>query len=314
MTEMHVVTGAFGFTGSHIARRLLDSGIKVRTLTGHAARPSPLHDAVEIRPLQFTDERRLVSDLQGARVLYNTYWVRFPYHGTTYESAVSNSLVLIRAAQEAGVERLVHVSITNPDEASTLGYFRGKARVERAIHESSLLHAILRPAVLFGDDGILINNIAWLLRRFPIFVTPGSGEYRLQPIFVQDLADMAVARAAGTGNSTTDAIGPETFTFNQLVSLIAEVLDSRSRVVHMSPMLALALSKIIGFLRRDVILTREEVDGLLADLLVTRSSPTGATKLSEWLRAHSASIGRRYQSELARHYRAAEGLTSVTDP
>ena len=306
MAEMHVVTGAFGFTGSHIARKLLDSGISVRTLTGHASRPSPLHDAVEIRPLQFTDVRRLVWDLQGARVLYNTYWVRFPYRGTTYESAVNNSLVLIRAAQEAGVERVVHISITNPDEASPLGYFRGKARVERAIRESSLSYAILRPAVLFGDDGILINNIAWLLRRFPMFVTPGSGEYRLQPIFVGDLADLAIAQAVRTDNSTTDAIGPETFTFNELVSCIAQVLDSRARVVHWPPMLALALSKIIGFLRRDVILTREEVDGLLADLLVTGSSPAGVTKLSDWLSAHAASIGRRYQSELARHYRASQ--------
>ena len=303
MAELHVVTGAFGFTGSHLARRLLDRGIAVRTLTGHAKRQSPLHDLVDIRQLQFADERQLVSDLEGARVLYNTYWVRFPYRGVTYDTAVANSLALIRAAQAAGVERIVHVSITNPDEASPFGYFRGKARVERAIRESSLSCAILRPAVLFGDEGILINNIAWLLRRFPLFVVPGSGEYRLQPIFVEDLADMAVERAAQTDNTTTDAIGPETYTFNELVSVIAGVLHSRARVVHMQPMLALALSRVIGFLRRDVILTREEVDGLLADLLVTSSPPAGATKLSDWLRAHAGTIGRGYQSELARHYR-----------
>ncbi len=303
MSELHVVTGAFGFTGKHIARRLLDAGIAVRTLTGHPNRPSPLHDAVEIRPLQFSDTRRLTADLAGARVLYNTYWVRFAYGRTTYDSAVNNSLALVRAAQEAGVERIVHVSITNPDEASPLGYFRGKARVERAVRESSLSHAILRPAVLFGDDGILINNIAWLLRRFPFFVMPGSGEYRLQPIFVEDLADLAVAAATSTGNSTTDAIGPETFSFNELVTLVATVLNSHCRIVHLPPTLALTLSRMIGLLERDVVLTREEVDGLLADLLVTASPPAGATKLSEWLRANAASIGRKYQSELARHYR-----------
>lgn len=185
MDELHVVTGASGFTGKHIARRLLDAGISVRTLTGHPDRASPLRDAVDIRSLQFTDTARLVSDLAGARVLYNTYWVRFAHGRTTYDSAVSNSIALIRAAQQAGVERIVHVSITNPDVDSPLGYFRGKALVERAIRESPLSHAILRPAVLFGDDGILINNIAWLLRRFPLFVMPGSGEYRLQPIFVR---------------------------------------------------------------------------------------------------------------------------------
>ena len=303
MTETHVVTGAFGFTGSRIARRLLDRGIAVRTLTGHANRQSPLHDLVDIRPLQFADEARLTSDLKGARVLFNTYWVRFPYHGVTYNTAVANSLALISAAQAAGVERIVHVSITNPDETSPFGYFRGKALVERAIRESKLSYAILRPAVLFGDEGILINNIAWLLRRFPLFVMPGSGEYRLQPIFVDDLADLAVEHSARSDNTTTDAIGPETYRFNEMVRAIAEVLHSRSRVVHMNPALALALSRIIGFMRGDVILTREEVDGLMADTLVTSSPPAGAAKLSDWLRAHADTIGRGYQSELARHYR-----------
>ncbi|TAK57538.1 MAG: NAD-dependent epimerase/dehydratase family protein [Dehalococcoidia bacterium] len=303
MAELHVVTGAFGFTGSRVARRLLDRGIAVRTLTGHADRASPLHDLVDIRPLQFADERQLAADLAGARVLYNTYWVRFPYHGVTYDTAVDNSRALVRAAQAAGVERIVHVSITNPDEASRFGYFRGKALVERAIRESTLSHAILRPAVLFGDQGILINNIAWLLRRFPLFVMPGSGEYRLQPIFVDDLAELAVEHGARADNTTTDAIGPETYTFDELVRAIAEVLHSRSRIVHTPPLLAFELSRIVGFLRRDVILTREEVDGLMANLLVTSSPPAGHTKLSEWLRANAATLGRAYQSELARHYR-----------
>lgn len=303
MADVHAVTGAFGFTGSRIARRLLDRGVNVRTLTGHGGRSSPMRETIDVRPLQFADERRLVADLEGARVLYNTYWVRFAYRGTTYGTAVRNSLALIRAAQAAGVERIVHVSVTNPDEASPLGYFRGKARVERAIRESSLSYAILRPAVLFGDEGILINNIAWLLRRFPLFVVPGTGEYRLQPIFVEDLADLAVAHAARTDNSTTDAVGPETYTFNELVRGIASVLRSRARVIHLPPALPLALSRVIGFLRRDVVLTREEVDGLLADLLVTSSPPAGATRLSEWLRESAEILGCGYQSELARHYR-----------
>ncbi len=305
MAELHVVTGAFGFTGKHITRRLLDSGITVRTLTGHPDRASPLRTQVQVAPLQFSDSRRLVTDLTGARVLYNTYWVRFAHRRITYESAVRNSLTLVRAAQEAGVERIVHVSITNPDETSPLGYFRGKARVERAIQESSLSNAILRPAVLFGDDGILINNIAWLLRRFPLFVVPGSGEYQLQPIFVEDLADLAVAAGRASDNSTIDAIGPETVTFNQLVTLVSAAVHSRARVLHLAPGLALTLSRVIGWLRRDVILTREEVDGLLAGLLVTLSAPTGTTSLSEWLRTNASSIGGGYQSELARHYRTA---------
>lgn len=304
MSDLHVVTGAFGFTGSRIAARLLDMGVRVRTLTGHAGRPSPLRDAVEVRPLQFADAARLAADLAGARVLYNTYWVRFAHGRTTYEAAVANSRLLVQAAQAAGVERIVHVSITNPDEDSPLGYFRGKAEVERAVRASSMSHAILRPAVLFGDEGILINNIAWLLRRLPVFAVPGSGAYRLQPIFVDDLAGLAVAQGARGDNATIDAIGPETVTFNELVAMIGDALGRRPRVVHLPPAVALMLSRFVGLLQRDVILTREEVDGLLAELLVTESPPAGATKLSDWLRDNAPSIGQRYQSELARHYRA----------
>ncbi len=307
MAELHVVTGAFGFSGKHIARRLIDAGVAVRTMTTHADDSSPMRGSIDVRPLQFSDERRLAADLTGARVLYNTYWVRFAHGRTTYDSAVANSLALVRAAQAAGVERIVHVSITNPDESSRLGYFRGKAIVERAIRESRLSHAILRPAVLFGDAGILINNIAWLLRRFPLFVIPGSGAYRLQPIFVEDLADLAVTHGARAENSVVDAIGPETLTFNDLVASIASAVGSRSRIVHLPPRIALGLSRVIGALRRDVILTREEVDGLLADLLVTDSMPAGKTGLSAWLAANAGAIGRGYQSELARHYRGSRG-------
>lgn len=302
MPELHVVTGAFGFTGKHIARRLLNAGIDVRTLTGHPKNDSPFGSAVGVAPLQFADPQRLAADLKGARVLYNTYWIRFAHRSTTFESAVNNSLTLVRAAEDAGVERIVHVSITNADERSPLAYFQGKGRVERAIRESKLSHAILRPAVLFGDDGILINNIAWLLRRFPVFVVPGSGEYKLQPIFVEDLADLAVVAGSQTADSTIDAIGPETLTFNELVRLVASAVESKSRIVQVHPRLALALSRIIGWMRRDVTLTSDEVDGLLADLLVTASAPTGQTKLSDWLREDAASIGAHYQSELKRHY------------
>jgi NADH dehydrogenase len=302
--ELHVITGAFGFTGKRIARRLLGAGIRVRTLTGHpdAAPPDSL---IAVAPLQFDDPERLAEDLRGARVLYNTYWVRFAHGRTTYETATENSLTLIRAAEQAGVERIVHVSITNPDERSTLGYFRGKAIIERAITESTLSHAILRPAVLFGDEGILINNIAWLLRRFPLFAVPGSGEYRLQPIFVEDLADLAVEHGATSENTTLDAIGPETFTFNQLVRTIRQVTGSRARIVHLPPRVALAASRLLGFAVRDVMLTDDEVKGLLADKLVTTSRPTGKTKLSDWLAEHRDHIGKRYQSELKRHYRPA---------
>ena len=294
-----VVTGAFGFLGRHIAGRLLEQGKKVATLTS-SVRPDPFGGRVSVHPLDFTQPHTLVRSLQGAAVLYNTYWIRFPMGAMTFDQAVRNSRALFAAAAEAGVSRVVHVSVTNPSEDSPFGYFRGKAVVERALAESGLSHAILRPAVLVGDQGILINNIAWALRRMPMFGLFGDGAYRLQPILVQDLAALAVERGAAHENATIDAIGPETFTFRGLVEEIAAAIDVRTMVVSMPPGVALATVGLLGKLVGDQIVTRDEMRAMMAGLLCTQSPPVGTTRLGDWLRKNRDTLGREYMSERSR--------------
>ena len=301
--ELDAVTGAFGYTGKYITRRLLAMGRGVRTLTGHPGRANPFNSHVEIAPLDFSRPAELEASLRGASTLYNTYWVRFPHGAMTYEKAVENTGVLLAAARAAGVKRVVHLSITNPTPESALGYFRGKAAIERMIADSGLGYAILRPTVIFGVEDVLINNIAWLLRRFPLFAVPGAGDYPLQPVFVVDVAELAVAAGRESGNQVMDAVGPETFTFEELVELIAHQVGSRARIVHTPPGVALALSSLVGRAVHDVVLTREEVKGLMAGLLISPDAPTGRTRLSDWLARHAHLLGRRYASELERHYR-----------
>lgn len=302
-TELHVVTGASSYTGKYITRRLLAEGRRVRTLTGHPDHPDPFDGQVATAPYAFDDPAALTGSLRGADTLFNTYWVRFCRGGVTFDQAAENSSILFRAARDAGVRRIVHTSVTNPSADSPLPYFRGKALVEEALVESGVSYAILRPALLFAPEDVLINNIAWMLRRCPIFAVLGRGDYRLQPIFAEDYADLAVEVARRDDNVVQDAVGPETFTFGELVRLIAEAIGSRAWIVHMRPGLALFLSRLLGVLVRDVILTRNEVAGLMADLLVTDAPPVGTTRLSDWLRANADSVGRRYASELSRHFR-----------
>jgi uncharacterized protein YbjT (DUF2867 family) len=301
--SLHVVTGAFGYTGRYITRLLLSEGARVRTLTGHPDRPNPFGQRIEVAPFNFDRPEELMRSFEGAASVINTYWVRFNYGRVTYDRAVENTRTLIHAAVRAGVQRFVHVSISNPSEDSSLPYFHGKAVSERAIIESGLSYAIIRPTVIFGREDILINNIAWLLRRFPVFAVPGSGDYHVQPIFVEDMAALVVEAARGSSNSVIDAAGPEVFTFNELVALLATTVRSRARVIHVPPQLALMLSGVIGWLTRDVMLTKDEVHGLLANLLVSNNPPRGWTRLSEWLGNNADKIGSAYASELARHYR-----------
>jgi len=302
-SELHVVTGAFSYTGKYITRRLLADGVQVRTLTGHPDRPHEFGDAVEVHPLRFDRPLELEASLRGASVLYNTYWIRFERGESTFARAVANTRALIAAAERAGVRRLVHVSIANADRAPDLPYYRGKAELEAHIKASGLSHAILRPTVLFGAEDILINNIAWVLRHLPVFGVPGDGSYRMRPIFVDDMAKLAVECARGTQDVTVDAVGPEVFRFDEWVRLLAKTVGSRTRIVHMPPWMALAATTAIGLAVGDVVLTSDEVKGLRADLLTADAASAGHTRLSEWLTEHSDHVGRRYASEVARHYR-----------
>lgn len=296
----YVVTGAFGYSGKYIAKRLLDEGQTVRTLTNSTQRANPFGDRIMASPFHFDDPRALAAALNGASVLINTYWVRFNHRDFTHSIAVENTLKLFSAAQEAGVGRVVHVSITNPSEDSALPYFRGKARLERALQESGLRHSILRPAVLFGREDILINNIAWALRRLPVFGVFGRGDYRIQPIYIEDFAALAVSESRQTANRVVDAIGPETFTFRRLVEEVGRIIGKPRPILSVHPAFAHFVASIIGHVVNDVFLTREEIDGLMADLLFTSSQPTGETKLTDWARENAHSLGARYSSELAR--------------
>jgi len=301
--ELHIVTGAFGYSGRYIAKWLLEKGYRVRTLTGHPDRADPLRSRVEVAPFSFENRPELVRNLRGAAAVYNTYWVRFGRGRVSYNLAVENTKTLIRAAIEAGVKRFVHVSITNPSESSPLPYFRGKAIVERILAESGLSYAILRPAVLFGKEDILINNIAWLLRRFPVFGIFGSGEYRVQPVYVGDLAALAVETAKRSDKVVLDAVGPQSYTYNEMVRLIGRHIGRKVRIVHVAPTLGLLLSCVLGWLIGDVIVTRDEIKGLMANLLVSDKPPTCPTRFSQWLERHGSELGMDYHSELARHYR-----------
>jgi NADH dehydrogenase len=297
---LHVVTGAFGYSGRYIAQRLLDCGHRVRTLTNSMDRENAFQGRVESLPYDFDAPDRLTESLRGAAVLYNTYWVRFNHRTFTHAQAVRNTQALFEAAKRAGVGRIVHVSITNPSEDSELEYFHGKAVLERSLRESGIPHTILRPTVLFGKEDILVNNIAWTLRRLPVFGVFGDGQYRLQPIYVDDLAKLAVEQGTASGSRTLDAIGPETFTYRELVRTVGEIIGKRRPIVSVAPRLGYAVAWAIGKFVGDVIVTREEIAGLMQDLLVTDSPPTGQTRLTDWTHEHAATLGVKYASELAR--------------
>jgi uncharacterized protein YbjT (DUF2867 family) len=295
------VTGAFGFSGRHIATRLLADGHQVVNLTNHPDRPDPFGGRLLIAPLEF-DVERLSASLDGVDTLFNTYWVRFAYGAADHALAAANSRVLFAAASRAGVRRIVHVSIANADARPEDSYYAGKADVEAALRSAGPSYAILRPAVLFGDEPILVNSIAWLLRHLPVFLIPGDGRYGIQPAHVEDLADLAVASAASTDNTAVDVAGPETFTFDEFVRLIRSAVGSRALVMHAPASISLLAARVLTPFLRDVLITHEEMQGLVGGILVSREPPLGRRRFSSWLPDVAGWLGRRYVSEIRRHF------------
>jgi NADH dehydrogenase len=304
MTRRAVVTGVFSYTGGVIARQLLDRGDEVVSLSRRPAPAGhPLAGAVAREPLQFDDPQLLARALEGADLLFNTYWIRFPRHGADFGSAVANSRALFEAAGRAGVGRIVHLSVTNAAGDSPYAYFRGKAEVEAALAEATPEHAVIRPSLVFGGrEEILVNNMAWLLRKLPVYAVPGNGRYRVQPVFVGDVAALAVAAADASGPSLQDAVGPETYTFDEFLGALARALHTRSRLVHLPPGLVTALGRGIGPLVRDVLITPEELGALTSELLVSHRTATCHTRFSEWLPGAAPWLGRRYANELRRNW------------
>lgn len=298
--DLHVVTGAFGYSGRYITARLLEADHRVWTLTNSPNRDHPFGDRVEVHPFDFDRPDRLQASLEGASVLYNTYWVRFNHTTFRYSQAIENTLVLFAAARAAAVGRVIHVSITNPSEDSTLEYFRGKAVLERELRGSgSRTRSSGLPSSSGGED-ILINNIAWVLRHLPIFGVFGDGRYRMQPIHVEDFADLAVAQAGERDDCVLDAIGPETFTYRELVVDLSRALGVRRPMNSVHPRVGYAAGWFLGRFLGDVLITRDEIEGLMQNLLATDSPPVGRIKLSAWARQHAQTLDRRYATELGR--------------
>ena len=298
------VTGATGYTGRHITTLLLAAGHQVQSITGHPDRPNPFGTQVPLHPFNFDHPDQLAAVLAGSDALINTYWVRFPHGDRTYDQAVTNTRTLFNAARHAGVGRVVHISIAQADH-SPLPYFQGKAALEASLRASGLSYAIIRPTVIYGGGrDVLLSNVAWCLRRFPVFVLP-TGDYGIQPVHVDDLAALAVAQAANTQDTLVDAAGPEIYRFSDLVTLIRDTLGVRCLVLPAPRSLVYAAGRVIGVIVKDVLLTRDEIEGLSAGLCVSGDPPvtTTPTKLSEWLTDHKDTLGRVYASELQRHYR-----------
>ncbi len=310
MKPTDLVTGAAGYSGAYVARRLLDSGRGVSTLTRDIAEvPAP----ISAFPYRFDAPDDMVEAFRGVDTFYNTYWVRFGRGSFTHDDAVRNSIALVDAAVRAGVRRMVHVSIMNPGLDSPYSYHRGKAQVEDAVRASGMEYAIVRPSVLFGGNDILLNNVAWLLRRLHVFAVPGDGRYPIRPTHVEDLADLMVELGSRSSSMVRNAGGPETFAFGDLVRSIRDAVGTPALVMNLPKATVLPLISVVNRLTGDVTLHREELDALMDGLAACDGPPAGPRRLTDFLSEQAHELGAHYASEVRRNYDLAPQGSPLTN-
>jgi uncharacterized protein YbjT (DUF2867 family) len=297
------VTGALGFTGRAIARLLIDEGRQVVTLTRRPYLPNPFGERLRVVPVDYRQPRAIAATLDGVDTLYNTAWLRFERGEHTFAEQVDRTAILMEAALSAGVRHVVHVSVVGADPASPLRYWAAKGRAERVVRESGLPWSIVRPTLLFGSDDILINNMAWFLRRLPVFALPVPSATPVQPVHVDDVASLAVELAREPPGQIADAAGPELLLFGDIVRAVRSAVRSRARIVPVPGALAFAASSVTGIVLRDVVLTRDELRALRLGLLVSSDARPAKTVFSNWVASNGEALGLRYASELGRNYR-----------
>lgn len=299
---MDVVTGSFGYIGKYVTHELLNKGRKVKTITTHPNKPNPFGDKVQGATYNFDNPDKLIETLSGCDTLFNTYWIRFNYRNWSFDKALNNTKTLFECAKKAGIKKIVQISVTNPTESDSLPYYRGKALQEKMLRELGISYSIVRPTLVFGKEDILVNNIAWTIRQFPIVPIFGSGEYKVQPVFVEDIAEIAVSSMESENSETIDAIGSQTYTYKEFLQTIAKELDRNIIFIHVVPSFGIFLGKIISFFVKDVVLTKDELRGLMLNKLTSTQKPNGKTLFSKWLHENRDSVGLIYTSELSRHF------------
>ncbi len=270
------IAGGSGFIGSAIARRLLRiAGMRVRLLSRN---PEQARRRLEPLDLDFvraevTEPASLRAALAGVQavvsaVQFDGYPVEDWSRGLTFERVdYGGTVALLEAAKEQSARHFVYISGVAADERSDHPAFRAKGLAEREVKKSGLSYTIFRPSLVFGPGDRTVNLFAKALRFAPVFVVPGTGRQRVQPVFVDDLAAcvaLALTDSERGRNQTFDVGGPEPMTFDELIRLVMDLTGHRRLLIHVPE----AMLRAVGFVAEKLprpILSRDAITFVTAD-------------------------------------------------
>jgi NADH dehydrogenase len=272
------VFGGTGFLGRRIVRHLLDHGFPVRAASRHpervgsAFRPDA---APETTKADIHDETTVAAALFGAYGAVNAVSLYVERGRETFDAVhVEAAARVARLARESGVERLIHVSGIGADPASSAPYIAARGRGEIAVQQAFPCAILIRPAVMFGPDDAFLTTVVRLLRILPVYPIFGRGETKLQPVYVEDVAEGIARVLAGAGGSAAsyEFAGARVYTYEELVRIVADRINARPRLVPLPFALWRILASGAEFLPGSP-LTRNQVALMQRDNIASGDCP-----------------------------------------
>lgn len=234
---MILVTGGTGFVGNAIVKELLEGSFKVRVLARHPERARLL--ASSGCQLQKGDVTSISSVLKAItpeiETVIHLVGILAESKGASFRAVhVDGTRNVVEACKGMGVGRLLHMSALGAREGAVSEYHRTKWEAEEIVRASGLDYTIFRPSVIFGPLDHFTTVFAKMMRLFPVVMVPGSGQSRMQPVFVEDVAKayaLALKRKDTIGR-TLELGGPEVLTFDEIIERIGEAAGRQRRKLH----------------------------------------------------------------------------------
>ncbi len=280
-----LVTGATGFVGPHVVHALRARDLSVRALVRDPKRASRLASwGTDLVTGDVNDPLSLRNALAGADSVVHLVAIIKGSRGDFERVMVQGTRNVVAAAQEAGVRRIVLASALGLDERTkdAVPYFAAKWEMERAVRESDLEHVILRPSFIFGKDGGVLPTFVRLARFAPVTPIVGPGTQRLQPIWVEDVAEYYATALdlPAAANRTFEIGGPDAPTWNEFWERLKRVLGARRPSIHM-PFAVLRLQAALTEKLPGAPVTRDQLTMLeLGDNVVTDPAAVETFQLS----------------------------------
>jgi uncharacterized protein YbjT (DUF2867 family) len=279
MTTVTVFGGA-GFLGRRLVRRLTETGAVVRVAVRHPDRARIILsasglDRVTVLRADVRDPASVAAAIAGADAVVNAVSAYVENGGATFEAVHERgAMIVAREGAAAAIARLVLISGIGSDPESRSPYIRARGRGEEIVRQLSPGATIVRPAVMFGPGDALFSTLADLARRFPILPLIGGGRTRLQPAYVQDVAE-AIARIVAdpaTAGRTYELAGPIVYTLRELAEMTLRLVEKRRPLLPVPFTLAKVQARLFELLPNPP-LTIGQVDLLKSDNLASGSLP-----------------------------------------